>query len=216
MENHMTNAEKTPEQIEAEMFETRESLTEKVSALEDQVLGTVQTAANTLTDTVDAVKSFVKTAPDAMSETLEQVSSAVRERVEKTFDISSHVRTNPWRSMGLTMGVGFVAGFLTFRGRDERPAKTSPRPENASARTMIPPPVAAPREPGVLDDILELLGRKAREMTATAIDSAAQAVNQSIQGGVPKLIEEATKRLVNEHRDPAEEQFDAGKRIYGR
>ncbi len=40
---------KTPEEIEREMLHTRESLTEKVAALENQVVGTVQTAADTLT-----------------------------------------------------------------------------------------------------------------------------------------------------------------------
>ena len=56
MENQINTmpVDKTPEQIETEMFQTRESLTEKVAALENQVVGTVQNAANTLTDTVDA------------------------------------------------------------------------------------------------------------------------------------------------------------------
>jgi ElaB/YqjD/DUF883 family membrane-anchored ribosome-binding protein len=217
MENYMTaNVDKTPEQIKAEMVETRESLTEKVSALENQVIGTVQNAATTITDTVDAVKSFVTTAPETVSETFEQVSSAVRERVEKTFDISSHVRSNPWSSVGVSVGLGFVAGLMAFRGGNGTSAKPSSDPEKASARSMIPPPVASPRERGVLDDILELLGRKAKELTETAIDSATRAVNQSIQAGVPKLVEEASRRLVHESRDPTEDGFDAGNRIYGR
>jgi len=59
-------AEKTPEQIEAEMMQTRESITQKVAALETQVVGTVQTAADTLTGTVEAVKELVTTAPGAV------------------------------------------------------------------------------------------------------------------------------------------------------
>ena len=60
MENQqLTGADKTPEQIQAEMNQTRESLTDKVAALENQVVGTVQTAADTLTGTVASVKSLI-------------------------------------------------------------------------------------------------------------------------------------------------------------
>ena len=44
---------KTPEQIERDMDQTRESLTEKVTALESQVVGTVQTAADIASRLVD-------------------------------------------------------------------------------------------------------------------------------------------------------------------
>jgi len=121
MENQIvidpSTGNKTPEQIEAEMFVTRESLTEKVNALENQVLGTVQTAANTITETVDAVKSFVNTAPDAVSDTVEQVTSAVKEQVARTFDITRHVQSKPLSSVGVSVGLGFIAGYLFFWGK---------------------------------------------------------------------------------------------------
>lgn len=219
MENQVDTIaeEKTPEQIEAEMFETRESLTEKVAALENQVVGTVQNAANTLTDTVDAVKSFVKTAPETVEDTVENVVEAVRERVEKTFDISSRVQNNPWSSMGVSIGLGFLAGYLFF---PERKSSSTSKPE----RSMPPPlptedrfrPVASPSEPGLLDELFGMLGKKVKEMTESVIESASVAVNRNIRESVPKLVDEATRTMVGENRESAEPSFDAGKRIYGR
>jgi ElaB/YqjD/DUF883 family membrane-anchored ribosome-binding protein len=220
MENQVNTLteEKTPEQIEAEMFETRESLSEKVVALENQVVGTVQNAANTLTNTVDAVKSFVKTAPDTVSDTVEQVATAVRERVEKTFDIGSRVQNNPWGSVGVSLGLGFLAGYLFFPARS---SSSAPKPES-----RIPPPLptedrfrpmAPSPEPGLLDELFGMLAKKVKEMTENVIDSAAVAMNKNIRESVPKLIDDATKKMVGENnRESADQSFDAGKRIYGR
>lgn len=219
MENQVNTIplEKTTEQIEAEMFETRESLTEKVAALEDQVVGTVQSAANTLTDTVDAVKSFVKTAPEAVGDTVGQVVTAVRENVEKTFDISSRVQRNPWSSVGVSVGLGFLAGYLFS---PEKKTSASSKPE--SSTPPFPPPApsnpvaSSPREPGLLDELFGMLGKKVKEMTEIAIEAAAAAANKNIQESVPKLIDEAAKHLVRENREAAEPSFDAANRIFGR
>ena len=84
----VSTPDKSPDQIEREMAQTRESITEKVAALECQVVGTVKTAADTLTGTVDAVKEFVTTAPGAVGETVKKATEAVSETVKKTFDIT--------------------------------------------------------------------------------------------------------------------------------
>jgi ElaB/YqjD/DUF883 family membrane-anchored ribosome-binding protein len=206
MENQMNtlSIDKTPEQIEAEMFETRESLTEKVAALENQVVGTVQNAANTLTDTVDAVKSFVATAPDAVSETVDNMVTAVREQVGKTFDISAQVQKNPWASVGASLGFGFLAGYFLFPGR-RTPASSKAAP--AKAEYSMPPhpaaeaprQMASPREPGLLDELFGMLGKKVKEMTENVIDAASVAVNKNIREGVPKLVDGAAKHLVGEN-----------------
>lgn len=221
MENQINTlpVEKTPEQIEAEMFQTRESLTEKVAALENQVVGTVQTAANTLTDTVDAVKSFVNTAPDAVSDTVEQVATAMSDRVKKTFDITSRVQSNPWSSVGMSVGLGFLAGLLVFR--EQRSSGTTRSASSSSPPAANPPLLPHPfagtsREPGLFDDVIGMLGRKLKEMTETAIESATNSLNTNIRQGIPKLMDEAAKRLVPENQETSESTFDAGRRIYGR
>jgi len=219
MENQINTlpVEKTPEQIESEMFQTRESLTEKVAALENQVVGTVQNAANTLNDTVDAVKSFVHTAPETVSDTVEQVTTAVRERVEKTFDISSRVQSNPWSSVGVSVGLGFLAGLLVFRDQKSSVSSSSvPSSPPVSSPPLLPHPFAGSREPGVFDDVIGMLGRKVKEMTENVIDTAMGAVNKNLRDGIPKLVDEAAKRLTPQNEGAAEQRFDAADRIYGR
>jgi hypothetical protein len=76
--------EKTPDEIQRDMLHTRESLTEKVEALENQVVGTVE-----------AVKAFVTTAPETVTDTVKQAAAAVSESVKETFDISAHIRRHP-------------------------------------------------------------------------------------------------------------------------
>jgi ElaB/YqjD/DUF883 family membrane-anchored ribosome-binding protein len=220
MENQISTQplEKTPEQIEVEMFDTRESLTEKVAALENQVMGTVQTAANTLTETVDAVKSFVTNAPETVSDTVEQVTTAVKESVERTFDISSHVQSHPWRAVGLSAGVGFLAGLLVFRERERSfSARTGFRAPSVSRPPAPTESFTSTREPGIFDELLGMVGRKVKETTQSAIDSASSALTNAIREGVPKLVDEAAKRLLHENHESSEQTFDAaGHRIYGR
>jgi ElaB/YqjD/DUF883 family membrane-anchored ribosome-binding protein len=219
MENQVNtlSAEKTPEQIETEMFQTRESLTEKVAALENQVVGSVQNAANTLTDTVDAVKSFVTTAPETVSDTVDQVATAVRKQMQKTFDISSHVQSNPWSSIGVSVGLGFLAGLLVFRdGKSSTASRSASISPPAASPPLLPHPFAGSREPGVFDDVIGMLGRKVKEMTENIIDSATGALNKNIRDGIPKLVDEAAQRLMPETEQSTEGSLNGMDRVRGR
>lgn len=197
MENQsMTpTTEKTPEQIEREMLQTRESLTEKVSALESQVVGTVQTAAETLTGTMEAVKELMTSAPGAVSDTVKQAASAVSETMRKTFDISGRIREHPWAAVGVSTGLGFLTGLLIFRDRGA-----------ACSAPPAPVPLASPTpsksHPGVFDELFGMIGRKVREVSETVIDSATAAVNQNIRDSVPKLVDAAIGRR-SDDLDPA-------------
>jgi ElaB/YqjD/DUF883 family membrane-anchored ribosome-binding protein len=210
MENDVTPAaEKTPEQIEAEMFETRESLTEKVAALEQQVVGTVRTAAETLTETVDKVKSFVTTAPEAVHDTMEQVTSAVsetveqvKERVRQTFDVRGWVEARPWACVGASVGVGFVASYLLGDGTSRVAAAMSKA--SAPDARMSPHPYSSPSEPaaaGWFDNLFASASRKLREkvkdLTETAIEAASNALNRTVRDQLPKLVDEAASRFVS-------------------
>ena len=190
-------AEKSPEEIERDMLQTRESLTEKVVALETQVVGTVQTAADTITGTVEAVKSFVSTAPEVVSDTVKQATAAVSETVKETFDITSHVRRHPWAAVGISALLGSIVGCLTARRRDDftaLAAASSPVP-------ATPPAPAASRlvdeKPGVIDEFMDMLGDKAKEMARTALETVSSAIKQHIESDVPKLVDEATSRLTD-------------------
>jgi ElaB/YqjD/DUF883 family membrane-anchored ribosome-binding protein len=185
--NVTPTAEKTPEDIQAEMAHTRESLTEKVAALENQVVGTVQTAADTLSGTVNAVKSLVTTAPGAVSETVKKAADVVGEKMKQVFDISGHVRNHPWTAVGTSTLLGCVTGWLIFRERGSR-AETVAAPAFAPLAT-------SPSKPGVFDEMLSMIGRKVREIAENAIDTASAAVNKNVREEVPKLVDAATERL---------------------
>jgi ElaB/YqjD/DUF883 family membrane-anchored ribosome-binding protein len=99
------------EVIKHQMLETRASLAEKLETLEQQVVGTVQSASSAVTDTVESVK-------EAVQQTVETARASVRETVDavkETFDISEHVRNHPWVMVGGSLAVGYVAGCLLNR-----------------------------------------------------------------------------------------------------
>jgi ElaB/YqjD/DUF883 family membrane-anchored ribosome-binding protein len=218
MENQLNTetVEKTPEQLETEMHQTREALTEKVAALENQVLGTVQTAANTFSNTVDAVKSFVDAAPSTVSETVENVTSAVREKMNEAFDVSGCIQRNPWSAVGTSFLGGFIAGSLLLRERKSSNESTSARPAEAPLHPHPFSSTASERGPGLFDELIGLVGKKLREMAETAIESASVSLNKNIREGIPKMVDEASKRLNFEDRNISEQSFDAANRIYGR
>jgi ElaB/YqjD/DUF883 family membrane-anchored ribosome-binding protein len=180
---------KTPEHYEQAMLQTRESLTEKVSALESQVVGTVQTAADTLTGTVDAVKSLMSAAPGAVSDTMKKAASAMGDQFKEVFDVSGHVQKRPWTCMAASMGVGFITGLLVFRERAASQAQVAPV-------YSAPPSVSSPTpstEAGLFTDLVSMLGRKVKELAETAIDSASTAANQTVRDNVPKLVDAAAE-----------------------
>ena len=188
---------KTPEEIEREMLHTRESITEKVAALEHQVVGTVQTAADTITGTVEAVKSLVSSAPEAVSETVKQATAAVSETVKDTFDITGHVRRNPWAAVGVSAFLGGLVGYLTARSRPDFGTLTAASPPAPATAPPAYAASAASEKPGVIDEFMDMLGGKAKEMARTALESVSAAIKQNIETGVPKLVDEAASRLTD-------------------
>jgi ElaB/YqjD/DUF883 family membrane-anchored ribosome-binding protein len=212
---------KTPEQIQAEMAQTRESLTEKVSALETQVVGTVQTAADTLTGTVESVKSFITTAPGAVTDTVKQAADVVSEKMKEVFDISGHVRAHPWTAVGVSTGLGFLTGLLIFRDRHPPLGYSDdvapPAYLGAPTPTTVSPPAAppAPSRPGMFDEFLSMLGRKFREVAENVINTAGEAVNRNVSAGVPKLVDRATEMAADRLApDAADDARTGGRRGY--
>lgn len=199
-EQQVTSAtDKTPEEIQKDMSQTRDSLTEKVAALENQVVGTVQTAADTVTETVEAVKSLVSQAPEAMSDSVKQAAAAMRETVKDTFDISGHVRRHPWAAVGTSMLIGCAVGLLAFRRREQRAreeiaAPLSEIPVRRLAETE-PARSETKHEPGILDDVFNMLGDKAKEMARTALETVSTALKENIQTHIPQLVNDASARL---------------------
>lgn len=199
MADEMTPAtEKTPDEIEREMLQTRESLTEKVEALEHQFAGTVQQVAGT----VEAVKSFVSAAPETVSDTVKQAAAAVSESVKETFDITGHVRRHPLTAVGAAAALGCVVGAIIFRpsGSAASSRMTSVMAESSAERPPLPvssQPVGAAKQPGILDELFGMLGDKAKELARGALESVSAALKESIQTQVPRLVNDAAARFAD-------------------
>src|SRR5262245_65948816 len=71
----------SPELIEREMEETRESLTEKVALLEDKVVGQIHAATDTVHGTVESVQDTVQTVKAAVQDTVQCVAGTVKNSV---------------------------------------------------------------------------------------------------------------------------------------
>lgn len=199
--------EKTPDEIEREMFHTRESLSEKVEALEHQVVGTVE-----------AVKSFVTTAPETVSDTVKQAAAAVSESVKETFDITAHIQRHPWAALGTSAMLGCIVSWLVFRDSEGRASRriASGMSEASAERPAPPAPVAAPaapREPGLFDELFNMLGDRAKELARSTLETVAASLKESIQTQVPRLVNDASSRLVDNCAGSADssfaERFDA-------
>jgi len=107
--------------IRRESEQTREALSEKLGALEQKVVDTVQEATSAVSDTVEAVKESVSdtiasvsdSVKDSVQTTVSNMSDSVKDGVDAVkswFDVEQHVRQHPWGALACSVGVGFLAG----------------------------------------------------------------------------------------------------------
>lgn len=201
------DADKTPEQIEREMHRTRDALTEKVAALESQVLGTIQNATDTVSETVQSVKSVVESviaAPSAVGDTVKQTMSSVGDSLMHTvrdtigsFSVSGCVRGNPLASLGASTAAGFLAGYFLLGGRSSRPlmarGAAAPAPGGragpAVAAAYTAPPAA--ENAGWFGGVGEAIGKELRELAGHAISTAVASLKQGIGTQVPGMVDAA-------------------------
>jgi len=183
----------SPELIEREMEQTRESLTEKVSLLENKVIGQLNSATDTVQGTVDSVQETVHSVKTAVQDTVQSVSETVKDSVrsmaegmKETFDVHKHVQQNPLAMVGGAAALGFLTGMIVFRGR----------PTGAAAPAFTPMPVAGyaaapPSRPGWLNDLIEMGMREVKKIAEQALATTTASLKQTVETGIPKLIESA-------------------------
>lgn len=187
----------SPELIEQQMLETRQALTEKVARLESTVVDTMQSATSAVQNTVETVKDTMDNVKSAVEETV----SSVKASVAETFDISSHVREHPWAMVGGAAAIGLLTGLFAFGRRENGSSKAS---EEMTER-IVPRPVAArfespreetkPKEPGLLDQLLDRARGELRKIGEEALDKLTQSLHQTVEQNVPRLIEDVQSRL---------------------
>jgi len=192
--------ERKPEEIEQEMLETRQSLTQKVAALEQAVVGNIHNVTQMVADVKDQVKDTVESVKESVAGTVD----TVKEKLKEALNISSHVRENPWAAVGITAGLGFLAGFLTGSGTRSIPRRMS---EASAPEGMYAVPHAAAREEagggwmhglfgGVLGDLGGKAARELRVIGERALDTALQSLRQQVETTVPHLVQNAVAGVV--------------------
>lgn len=201
-----------PELIEHEMEQTRQSLTDKVAALEQQVTGTIQSVSDGVKETVESVRSAMQDTVSSVKETVSGSVESVSEGVKQAFDVSHHVRDNPWVAVGSAAAAGFVLGLLTGKTSNRRSvygeglseghsstaslmAQTPRGPSSAEPVRSYEPAERPSRRPGWLDELLELAGQEVKKLGSQAIAQLSASFKQNIEQGVPKLLDTAMERV---------------------
>lgn len=114
------------EVIKQQMAQTRESLAEKVEALEQKVVGTVQEATETVASTVESVSDTMASVKDTVNETVDTVKDSLSGAIETArdaLDVTGHMERHPWPMFVGSIAVGFLGGWLlgpSGSRRDER------------------------------------------------------------------------------------------------
>jgi ElaB/YqjD/DUF883 family membrane-anchored ribosome-binding protein len=183
----------SPELIEREMEQTRESLTHKVSLLEDKVIGQVEEATDTVQGTMESVQETVQCVKSAIRDTVQSVSDTVKHSVQSLteglkegLDVRRHTIEHPWPMVGGAAAAGFATGLILFR----RPSRASGR--ELPAYTPRAAAVAAPaarQRPAWLNDILEMAGREVKQIAQQVITQAAASFKETVRARVPHLVE---------------------------
>lgn len=186
----------SPELIEREMEQTRESLTEKVSLLENKVVGQLQSATDTVQGTVDSVQETVQSVKSAVQDTVQSVSDTVRHSVQsladglkETFDVRKQVHENPLAMVGGAAVAGFLTGLLVFGGRRSGTHAYAAMPAGSYA---VP---VAPSRPGWLNDLLDVAVREVKKVAEQALSTTTASLKHSVETGIPKLIDTALPDL---------------------
>jgi len=226
-----TDDQKSPDQIEQEMFQTRDSIAEKVGLLENQVLGTIHTATSTVSDTVQAVREAVTSAPNAVRESVKQAVGAVKEAVG-SFSVSGCIRDNPSAALGTSALGGFLIGYLLpgdernlfrrpimARGHDApaprgRAGTADDERETTPYRAVAPTPSREPQQPGFFGQLWDKLGGEIRGLAEQALSTAVASLKQSISTRVPQAVDTAVGRVTEQVVGGAESTCRVGGRNY--
>jgi uncharacterized protein YjbJ (UPF0337 family) len=195
-----------PEVIRAQMEQTRASLTEKLEALESQVVGTVQEATSAVADTVETIKEAAQETVGTVKDTVHDTVESVRE----TFDVRLQFQRRPWFMVGGSVLLGYLAGSLVDgRGRRRRRPLMGNAAAPSSNRVAEPPRelmASAPPRPvsnGLGHKLSEALQPELERLKGIAIgaligivrDVTASSINGEVGDQLREAFDNVTERL---------------------
>jgi len=181
----------SPELIEKDMHETRQALTDKVAALEQQVVGTFQGATSAVQETVETVKSAVKESVATVHESVATASA----NVKATLDVPEHVRQHPWAAVTGATVVGVIAGFALSNTGTQAKKHSAQRTFGTGNGAPSRPPVFAapaqpgPTKPGIFDELLDRVSQEIKQLSETAITALGRSLRQNLDGGIQQIVQ---------------------------
>jgi len=188
--------ENETELIRQQMLETRSALSEKLEALQEQVLSTVEGTTRTVTETVQTVQ-------DAVQDTVSTVSESVQgtvETVKDTFDISRQVDRHPWLMVGGAVAVGYLGGRLLEPAlRQMSPGSTSGMGYMAS-NGQVPAQPPQPPRPSWLDNLAGPILKQVQDLalgalTGVAVDLIMEKAPEGMRGKLQEMTNEVASSL---------------------
>ena len=205
MEHNALNydpADQRPEEIEEQMRQTRLRLNAKMTALEQKVVGTAQSATDAVSTTVNSIRSLFAGPSGGGPDTRAIVGDTVSALTD-TVDLSTPIRRNPLVAVGLAVGAGFLTGFLATSRRDDRVPEPGPAFTPAAGPGLYPPPPKPAKPPGMFDEITSMIGRKLREVAEAAIDTTTASVKHKVHEEAPHMVDQVAQRLTGTPPPPA-------------
>jgi len=193
--------EDEPEVIRQRMEETRTALSEKLEALEMQVVGVMGGATEAVSDTVETVKDSVASVKDAVHDTVKSIRSA--------FDIPGHFEHQPWLMFGGAVLVGFfgsrlmgsrASGVAVSNSTSHAPMPFTSAPAAASMAPAAAPAVSYQQKPSLLDGALgDALGSLKSLAVGAAMgvlrDMASEQLPEAIGKSIADTVDDLTTKL---------------------
>jgi ElaB/YqjD/DUF883 family membrane-anchored ribosome-binding protein len=198
--------DENPEVIRQQMDDTRASLSEKLEALEDKVMDTVQGATTAVAATVDTVKETVQETVSTVKETVQDTVQTVRD----TFDLPLQVRRHPWPMVGASVALGYGLGALLPRLEGARQSRRVEPPAPAAAN-YVPPrheatAASANHRPTFLSKVSEAFASQIDKVQGLAVsallgatrDALAQSLSGELGERVRTVLDDITTKLGGE------------------
>lgn len=174
------------------MERTRESITEKVAALENQVIGTVHQATESVNHTVEAVREAVASAPTAVRDTLREVTQSVKEAIH-SFSTRECIRSFPAAALGTSMAAGFLTGYF-FGGR-RMPRQTAMPLYHDGMPTQTASSTSSRTSHG-FSEMFHRISGELQCMAAKSLEMGLTALKNKIERRIPEIIDSVVDRVV--------------------
>lgn len=174
--------------IRNQMLETRTALSEKLEALQGQVLATVQGTTETVTETVETVQEAVETTVQTVTDSVQETVETVRH----TLDLSEQVNKHPWLMLGGAVFVGYLGGRLL---------ESAGRPEGVPPSSNGAAPSRSPQGPARLSWLESVVGPLMQQAQGLALGALTGVVSDLVQAHSPEGMKGQLGEMLKQFTD---------------